>query len=65
MIAGEVMSFQAGKEEPEVDCAALIEVTDWGEYPFLELTADIGKRRVHFRFRMADLVRELDEAKQA
>lgn len=65
MIAGEVISFKAGKVNPEVDCSALIELTDWGDNPFIELAANVGKRRVYIKFRMADLVRELDEAKQA
>lgn len=65
MIAGEVISFVGNSEDPEVACPTLIELTDWSEGPFIELAASVGKRRVYFKFRMTDLVRELDEAKQA
>ena len=67
MIAGEVISFVGNSEDPEVSRPALIELTDCGnaEEPFIELAADVGKRRVYFKFRMADLVREIDEAKKA
>lgn len=65
MIAGEVISFVGYVCDAEVSQPALIELTDWSNSPFIELAADVGKRRVYFRFRMSDLVRELDEAKQA
>jgi hypothetical protein len=63
MIAGEVISFIGNSEDPEVAGPSLIELTDCSDGPFIELAANVGKRRVYFRFRMADLVRELDEAK--
>lgn len=65
MIAGEVISFVGSSEDPEVSRPALIEITDWSDAPFIELAAEVGRRRVYFKFRMADLVRELNEAKQA
>lgn len=65
MIAGEVMSFVNGKDDVEVDCAALIELTDWSQTPFIELAADVGKRRIYFKFRLADLQRELKECEAA
>ena len=65
MISGEVISFVGNSEDPEVSGQALIELTDWSDAPFIELAADVGKRRVYFKFRMADLVREIDEEKQA
>lgn len=65
MIAGEVISFVGNSEDPEVSRPVLIELTDWSNAPFIELAADVGKRRVYFKFRMADLVRAIDEAKQA
>lgn len=65
MIAGEVISFIGNSEDPEVSQPALIELTDWSDGPFIELAANVGKRRVYLKFRMSDLVRELDEAKQA
>jgi len=65
MIAGEVISFVGNSEDPEVSQSSLIELTDWSDRPFIELAANVGKRRVYFKFRMSDLVRELDESKQA
>lgn len=65
MIAGEVIAFVGNNGEPEVSRPALIELTDWSDAPFIELAADVGKRRVYFKFRLADLVREIDEAKKA
>jgi len=65
MIAGEVISFIGNSEDPEVSQPALIELTEWSDGPFIELAANVGKRRVYLKFRMSDLVRELDEAKQA
>ncbi|HUW46440.1 MAG TPA: hypothetical protein VMW50_11680 [Dehalococcoidia bacterium] len=65
MIAGEVISFVGNRDEPEVSRPTLIELTNWSDTPFIELAADVGNRRVYFKFRMADLVREIDEAKKA
>lgn len=65
MIAGEVISYVGNSDDFEVSQPALIELTDWSEAPFIELAADVGKRRVYFRFRMSDLVREINEAKGA
>ena len=65
MIAGEVISFIGNSEDPEDSQPALIELTEWSDGPFIELAANVGKRRVYLKFRMSDLVRELDEAKQA
>jgi hypothetical protein len=65
MIAGEVISFVGNSEDPEVSRPELIELTDRSDTPFIELSANVGKRRVYFKFRMADLVRELEECKNA
>lgn len=67
MIAGEVISFVGNNENPEVSQPALIELTEWSDTPFapfIELAAHVGKRRVYFKFRMDDLIREIDEAKK-
>lgn len=64
MIAGEVVSFVKGNDDAEFAQAALIELTEWGENPFIELAANVGKRRVYFKFRISDLLREIEEAKQ-
>lgn len=62
MIAGEVISYVGKNEDAEVAQAALIELTEWNMASFIELAANVGERRVYFRFRMSDLVREFDEA---
>lgn len=61
MIAGEVISYVGKKEDPEVSQPELIELTEWGQ--FIELAAPVGNRRVYLKFRIADLLREIDEAK--
>jgi len=63
MIAGEVVSFIGNNEDPEVSCPALIELVDWSDKSFIELAANVGKRRVYIKFRMVDLMREIDEAR--
>ena len=61
MIAGEIISFVHGADNPEIDTDALIELTEWGHNPFIEIAADVGKRRVYFKFRLSDLLREIKE----
>lgn len=60
MIAGEVLSFVGSSDMPEVEGTALLELTEWSE-KYIELAATVGKRRVYFKFRMDDLVREIKE----
>jgi len=61
MIAGEVVSYVGDADKPEVDTQELIELTDWSSDPFIEIAADVGKRRVYFKFRISDLLREIKE----
>jgi len=65
MIAGEIVSFIGDNANAEVDEATLIELTDWSNTPYIEIGANVGKRRVYFKFRMSDLVREIKEFSNA
>lgn len=65
MIAGEITVFKGEKDDPDVYCPALIELTEWGKDPFIEIAADAGKNRIYLRFRMSDLLREIKEIESA
>jgi hypothetical protein len=60
MIAGSATVFNS-KDDPEFDDDVLIEVTDWGNRPNVEVAFSFGKRRVYLRFRTSDLLREIKE----
>jgi hypothetical protein len=64
VFAGEVLCFINGKDDAETDGCALIELTDWSKAPFIEIAADVGKRRVYFKFRVEDLLRAIDEERK-
>ena len=61
MFAGKVTIFNEGEDDPCVEQGALIEVTDWGQDPDIEIALDTGEQRVYLTFRLSDLRREVKE----
>lgn len=61
MFAGEAIAYLGDEGDAEFQDNVLIELTEWGEDPFVEIAATFGERRVYLKFRMADLKREIKE----
>jgi len=63
MIAGEVIIFRNGLDDPETQGPALIELTEWDKV--IEIAFNDNRRRIYVKFRLSDLIREVKEARAA
>jgi hypothetical protein len=61
MFAGKVTIFNDGEDDPCIDQGVVIEVTEWGQDPNIEIALGAGDQRVYLEFRLSDLKREVKE----
>ena len=64
MIAGEITTFKSNEDDTGTIKNCLIELTEWGD-PFIEIAVEIARGRAYLKFRLSDLLREIEEAKNS